>query len=80
MYEKIIFRLKITGEKAESQTQKDKRMNTIFRCIVTLYLAGDWFMVIGYGFAGASMSTILSVHLIATVIAVASRMGVDTLM
>jgi hypothetical protein len=55
-------------------------MDVIFRYIVTLYLAGDWFMVIGYSLAGASMSTILLAHLAASAVALVARGGVDTLM
>lgn len=54
-------------------------MDMIFRYIVTLYLAGDWFMVIGYSLAGASMSTILMAHLAASAVALVARGGVDSL-
>lgn len=55
-------------------------MEIVFRYIVTLYLAGDWFMVVSYGLAGAGMSTILFTHLVATAVAIAARLGADSLM
>ena len=54
-------------------------MEVILRCIVILYLAGDWFMVVGYGLAGASMSTILMAHLTASAVALVARGSVDSL-
>lgn len=54
-------------------------MNVIYRYIVTLYLAGDWFMVVGYGLAGERMPTILIGHLAASAVALVARGGVDSL-
>lgn len=50
-------------------------METILRYIATLYLAGDWFLVLGYSLAGASVSSILVAHLAASAVALAARVG-----
>lgn len=52
-------------------------MNIILRYVVTLYLAGDLFLVAGYTLSGYDKPTIILAHLVASAFAVAARRSVE---
>lgn len=47
-------------------------METLMKFMSSLYMMGDWLMVVSWSLAGTETSTVILFHIIATVIAISA--------